>query len=146
MPNGTYPRVERVLPLSHLLCWDGQTVRPLRRLAPPHCWKYEDNHQKGTRDRGCYEPRWLFERLQSPGYWCRYISFRSARFNILFQNAFWSVANSDPHAALSWDRMHAYHSGLFRKHIWPVLQTAITNLGCEEIRVTDYQYVLIRST
>ena len=33
------------------------------------------------------------------------------------QNAFWSIPFSDPYVILSWDRLHAYHSGLFRKHI-----------------------------
>ncbi|RXW22756.1 hypothetical protein EST38_g3097 [Candolleomyces aberdarensis] len=33
------------------------------------------------------------------------------------ENAFWSLKNTEAYSALSWDRLHAYHSGLFRKHI-----------------------------
>jgi hypothetical protein len=53
------------------------------------------------------------------------------------QNIFWSVANSDPYAALSWDRLHAYHTGLFGKHLWPELQMHINNLGREAAQTVD---------
>ncbi|KAJ2932117.1 hypothetical protein H1R20_g4995, partial [Candolleomyces eurysporus] len=33
------------------------------------------------------------------------------------ENVFWSLKNTEAYSALSWDRLHAYHSGLFRKHI-----------------------------
>jgi hypothetical protein len=33
------------------------------------------------------------------------------------QNTFWPLEYTDVYAAISWDRLHAYHSGLFRKHI-----------------------------
>ena len=50
---------------------------------------------------------------------------------IYFQNAFWKVENSDPHAALSFDQLHTFPSGLFRDHIWKSLQARVTELGRE---------------
>ena len=45
------------------------------------------------------------------------------------KNAFWSVALSDPHAALAFDRLHTFHGGLFGRHLWPELQVIIEALG-----------------
>ncbi|KAJ7278682.1 hypothetical protein C8J57DRAFT_1434112 [Mycena rebaudengoi] len=36
------------------------------------------------------------------------------------ENAFWNVANSDPHKALSFDRLHAHASGLWGGHLFPL--------------------------
>ena len=36
---------------------------------------------------------------------------------IATQNAFWALPLTDVYHAISWDRLHAYHGGLFRKHI-----------------------------
>ncbi|KDR65883.1 hypothetical protein GALMADRAFT_81379 [Galerina marginata CBS 339.88] len=33
------------------------------------------------------------------------------------ENTFWKLKYTDVHAALSWDRLHAYHSGIYRFHI-----------------------------
>ena len=33
------------------------------------------------------------------------------------QNVFWKLENSDPYRALSFDRLHAFHLGLFEDHI-----------------------------
>ena len=57
------------------------------------------------------------------------------------QNVFWRVNNSDVHAALSWDRLHAYHTGLFGKHLWTDLQDHIKDLGRATIKQVDDQYV-----
>ncbi|KAM6499899.1 hypothetical protein JOM56_005407 [Amanita muscaria] len=47
----------------------------------------------------------------------------------LINNAFWTVANSDPHDSLSFDRMHNYPHGLGGKHLWPLVKAAIQDLG-----------------
>ena len=47
------------------------------------------------------------------------------------QNVFWKIANSDPYAALSFDRLHTFPSGLFRHHLWPKLQAHVEALGRE---------------
>ncbi|KAA1476942.1 hypothetical protein DENSPDRAFT_758082, partial [Dentipellis sp. KUC8613] len=36
----------------------------------------------------------------------------------LRNNVFWNVAYTDVHKALTFDRLHSYHSGLFGKHLW----------------------------
>ncbi|KAF6743705.1 hypothetical protein DFP72DRAFT_113420 [Ephemerocybe angulata] len=45
------------------------------------------------------------------------------------ENVFWKLKYSDPYSALSWDRLHAYHSGLFRKHILTEFLTLLEILG-----------------
>jgi hypothetical protein len=57
------------------------------------------------------------------------------------QNSFWEVANSDPYAALSWDRLHAYHGGLFSDHLWPEILQLVGNLGKDKEKLVDDQYV-----
>jgi hypothetical protein len=60
----------------------------------------------------------------------------------LVKNAFWGVENSDPHRALSWDRLHAYHQGLF-KRLWTELQKYISALGPKALSQVDEQYVVM---
>ncbi|KAJ7248079.1 hypothetical protein C8J57DRAFT_1438022 [Mycena rebaudengoi] len=38
------------------------------------------------------------------------------------ENIFWNIANSDPHKALSFDRLHAHASGLWGGHLFPLLK------------------------
>ena len=35
----------------------------------------------------------------------------------ILQNVFWSLSYTDVHRAISWDRLHAYHGGLFSNHL-----------------------------
>ncbi|KAI0073421.1 hypothetical protein K474DRAFT_1677885 [Panus rudis PR-1116 ss-1] len=53
------------------------------------------------------------------------------------QNAFWIVNNSDPFKAVSFDRLHAYHEGLFGKHLWVLLQKFINGLGRQSAQAVD---------
>ncbi|KIJ31220.1 hypothetical protein M422DRAFT_267173 [Sphaerobolus stellatus SS14] len=39
----------------------------------------------------------------------------------LVKNAFWSIQNSDPYLAYSYDMLHAFDSGEWGKHQWPLL-------------------------
>ncbi|KAI0723921.1 hypothetical protein C8T65DRAFT_734430 [Cerioporus squamosus] len=43
------------------------------------------------------------------------------------ENVFWSVVRSDPHETNSFDRLHAYHSGLFAAHLLDEYQKVILN-------------------
>ncbi|KIJ98243.1 hypothetical protein K443DRAFT_133505 [Laccaria amethystina LaAM-08-1] len=54
------------------------------------------------------------------------------------KNAFWSIKNSDPHPALSWDRMHSYPGGLGGKHILPQIQLILKGT-CETAKKADDQ-------
>jgi hypothetical protein len=58
-----------------------------------------------------------------------------------FKNVFWRIKNSDVHRALSWDRMHAHHAGLFSKHLWVNLQEYIKEAGRDTTTTVDKQYV-----
>ncbi|KAG2114095.1 hypothetical protein BD769DRAFT_1630026 [Suillus cothurnatus] len=46
------------------------------------------------------------------------------------ENVFWIVSYSDPHDALSFDRLHALHAGLW-KHLLGELKKILASLGCE---------------
>ena len=50
---------------------------------------------------------------------------------------FWTLKNSDPYMALSFDRLHASHLGLFKSHIWSVLKSRIMATGRAEIKKVD---------
>ncbi|KAJ3563065.1 hypothetical protein NP233_g9182 [Leucocoprinus birnbaumii] len=43
-------------------------------------------------------------------------------------NAFWTLPHSDPHRALTFDRMHNNAHGLGGKHLWPLLQVTLAQL------------------
>lgn len=42
-----------------------------------------------------------------------------------FQNIFWSLKGTEVYSALSWDRLHAYHNGLFADHLLGELKKII---------------------
>ncbi len=42
-----------------------------------------------------------------------------------YQNVFWEVNWSDPHDTNSFDRLHAYHTGLFSAHLLPEYQELV---------------------
>ncbi|KAF8152414.1 hypothetical protein B0H34DRAFT_861710 [Crassisporium funariophilum] len=51
------------------------------------------------------------------------------------KNSFWMLENTDVYAAISWDQLHAYHSGLFSDHLWARFKEIIMELGkpaCEK--------------
>ena len=57
------------------------------------------------------------------------------------QNAFWNLSNSDPHRAVSWDRLHGYSIGLFGDHLWKNFKQAFKDLGRTALVKVDRQYV-----
>ncbi|KAG2079379.1 uncharacterized protein F5147DRAFT_819992, partial [Suillus discolor] len=46
-------------------------------------------------------------------------------------NVFWLIAHSDPHQAISFDRLHALHLGMWR-HLLEELKKILKVLGCDE--------------
>jgi hypothetical protein len=56
-----------------------------------------------------------------------------------FQNAFWDIKNSDPFKALSWDHMHNYAHGLGGKHLWPLVEKYLQDLGRTNAHTVDKQ-------
>jgi hypothetical protein len=54
-----------------------------------------------------------------------------------FQNVFWKI-NSDPHQALSFDRLHAY-GGLWTDHIFAQIKLRVTAKGRSAIAQIDNQ-------
>ena len=57
------------------------------------------------------------------------------------QNVFWRIQNSDPYAALSFDRLHTFPGGIFRKHLWGRLTKYVQTLTREERAGIDNMYV-----
>jgi hypothetical protein len=49
------------------------------------------------------------------------------------------MAFSDPHQALSFDRLHFNHGGLFSDHIWAQMKRHIESLGRHAIKHVDDQ-------
>ncbi|KIJ30554.1 hypothetical protein M422DRAFT_267894 [Sphaerobolus stellatus SS14] len=49
------------------------------------------------------------------------------------KNAFWQLANSDPYAAYSYDMLHAFDSGEWGKHQWPLLLKILNALERERL-------------
>lgn len=44
----------------------------------------------------------------------------------MLKNSFWSLQYTDVYSAISWDRLHAYHGGLFAGHLWSVFKDIVT--------------------
>jgi hypothetical protein len=57
------------------------------------------------------------------------------------KNSMWTVENSDPHKATSWDQMHAYAGGLWDDHIWKEIKGHLNRLGDRASAQVDTQYV-----
>ncbi|KAJ6495988.1 hypothetical protein C8R45DRAFT_1052651 [Mycena sanguinolenta] len=55
-------------------------------------------------------------------------------------NVFWKVANSDPYQALSFDRLHSHHSGLWGDHFFSVIKLHIEKLGGRHSAQLDQQF------
>lgn len=63
--------------------------------------------------------------------------------DFLLQNVFWDIQNSDPYHALSWDRLHAYHGGLFSDHLLPEVFKLVSANGRDSESLLDKQCVTI---
>ncbi|KAJ7814830.1 hypothetical protein B0H14DRAFT_3090067 [Mycena olivaceomarginata] len=55
-------------------------------------------------------------------------------------NIFWNVANSDPHHAISFDRLHSHHSGIWGDHLFTQLKIHFKELGDRQSAKLDQQF------
>ncbi|KAF8142339.1 hypothetical protein K438DRAFT_1635779, partial [Mycena galopus ATCC 62051] len=55
-------------------------------------------------------------------------------------NVFWKVAYSDPHHAISFDRLHSHHSGLWGDHLFAQIKLHLTILGPRQSAELDKQF------
>ncbi|KAJ6468344.1 hypothetical protein C8R45DRAFT_1055287 [Mycena sanguinolenta] len=55
-------------------------------------------------------------------------------------NVFWRIAYSDPHHAISFDRLHSHHSGLWGDHLFPQLKLHLISLGDRQSAKLDQQF------
>ena len=56
------------------------------------------------------------------------------------KNVFWKIGNSDPYAALSFDRLHTFPGGLFR-HLWDHIQVRVNQLDRGARSSIDKMYI-----
>ncbi|KAL7278666.1 hypothetical protein ACG7TL_007667 [Trametes sanguinea] len=59
------------------------------------------------------------------------------------QNAFLELGHSDPYKALSFDRLHAFHSGLFGHHLWVEFKKHVENISNDAVKLVDVQFDMI---
>jgi len=57
------------------------------------------------------------------------------------QNVFWGLHGVDIYGALSWDRLHAYHGGLFSDHILGEIRLVLAGLPGRVEADVDEAYV-----
>ena len=69
-----------------------------------------------------------------------YLSTHTISHIHIWQNVFWGLKHSDPYRALSFDRLHAFHLGLFKGHIWEALKQEIKAAGRAVIKKVDDLY------
>ncbi|KAF7377675.1 hypothetical protein MSAN_00190400 [Mycena sanguinolenta] len=55
-------------------------------------------------------------------------------------NVFWKIAYSDPHHAISFDRLHSHHSGLWGDHLFPQIKLHLKSLGDRHTAKLDQQF------
>ncbi|KAG1903490.1 uncharacterized protein F5891DRAFT_946968 [Suillus fuscotomentosus] len=55
-------------------------------------------------------------------------------------NSFWAIRYSDVHRALSHDRCHYNHGGLWSRHYWVELQKHLTSLGRAKVAQVDKNF------
>lgn len=63
----------------------------------------------------------------------------SIQANMVSQNAFLELAHSDPYLALSFDRLHAFHSGMFGHHLWNEFKRLVEALSNDDVKLVDSQ-------
>ncbi|KAJ7500378.1 hypothetical protein B0H11DRAFT_2155479 [Mycena galericulata] len=56
------------------------------------------------------------------------------------ENVFWNVAHSDPHKAISFDRLHSHHSGLWGDHLFGQLKLHVDKLTGRQSAKLDQQF------
>jgi len=57
------------------------------------------------------------------------------------QSVFWSLGNSDPYKALSFDRLHTNNLGMFGDHLWKVMKQIVKAMGRLALGIVEDQYV-----
>ncbi|OSD02004.1 hypothetical protein PYCCODRAFT_1368332, partial [Trametes coccinea BRFM310] len=56
------------------------------------------------------------------------------------QNTFLELGHSDPYKALSFDRLHAFHSGLFGHHLWVEFKKHVEGISNDAVKLIDNHF------
>ncbi|KAI0648452.1 hypothetical protein C8Q79DRAFT_905404 [Trametes meyenii] len=89
-------------------------------------------------NRDCAEAKALVEDKTLKGV-AREQKFKSLGLRPV-ENVFWKVPHCDVYRALSWDRLHAYHGGLFSDHLFAQLQEIAQSMGRDVIVEINAQF------
>ncbi|KAH8991781.1 hypothetical protein EDB86DRAFT_3065116 [Lactarius hatsudake] len=59
------------------------------------------------------------------------------------QNVFWQLQHTDPHRALSFDRLHSNNTGVFGYHLWEVFKGHVEGYGRQAVAQVDDQFCAV---
>ncbi|KAH9032560.1 hypothetical protein EDB85DRAFT_2233424 [Lactarius pseudohatsudake] len=59
------------------------------------------------------------------------------------QNIFWQLQHTDPHRALSFDRLHSNNTGVFGYHLWEVFKEHVEGYGRQAVAQVDDQFCAV---
>ncbi|KAH9038489.1 hypothetical protein EDB85DRAFT_2287447 [Lactarius pseudohatsudake] len=59
------------------------------------------------------------------------------------QNIFWQLQHTDPHRALSFDRLHSNNTGVFGYHLWEVFKEHVEGYGRQVVAQVDDQFCAV---
>ncbi|KAH9010864.1 hypothetical protein EDB84DRAFT_1570105 [Lactarius hengduanensis] len=59
------------------------------------------------------------------------------------QNVFWQLQHTDPHRALSFDRLHSNNTGVFGYHLWEVFKEHVEGYGRQAVAQVDDQFCAV---
>lgn len=140
MCNGTTSRGEVLI-----------SVCRLRRAQKPHvgCYRaleyscsYQDNGDYTQPGLEYHAEKRDDKAFRSAPYRSKHIYLFPSLLNLFttaLQNVFWKFRNCNPHEALSYDRLHAGHGGLFGRHQLVSWQECLEDLGRDAQAQVDSQ-------
>ncbi|KAH9848281.1 hypothetical protein C2E23DRAFT_739970 [Lenzites betulinus] len=59
------------------------------------------------------------------------------------KNVFWKIPRMNAYQAVSWDRLHAYHGGLFSDHLFVQFQEIVKEMGRKTMKTINERFDLI---
>ncbi|KAF8516938.1 hypothetical protein BU17DRAFT_67219 [Hysterangium stoloniferum] len=94
--------------------WGASALHPC-----PRCLVHKDELTKLTKARMAKSKKKGEEILRDNGL---------HTYSTLIQNAFWTISNSDPYSAVSYDTLHSDDLGKWGKHLFPKMVEALGNM------------------
>ncbi|KAJ7707650.1 hypothetical protein B0H17DRAFT_1033442 [Mycena rosella] len=118
-------------------------IRGLRALYPcPVCFVKSEQQSDLTVDAQLRDAQHAKEAVEG----ARALSAEDAENSLKdlglrnVENVFWHVAHSDPHHAISFDRLHSHQSGLWGDHLFGQIKLHVGKLGGRQLAKLDQQF------